>query len=127
MTRLLHLDASPRPGRSGTHEHGSHSRRLSHHFIEHWKAARPRDAVTMLTGGAPGCREWGRRRSRRRELERGHGDRVGPDSRRWRAPQRACAHSPRSHARTLRLLMTPCSRQTGVAQPLPRTHARSAL
>ena len=43
MTRLLHLDASPRPGRSGTHEHGSHSRRLSHHFIEHWKAARPED------------------------------------------------------------------------------------
>ncbi|HBM25308.1 MAG TPA: NAD(P)H dehydrogenase, partial [Alcanivorax sp.] len=26
MTRLLHLDTSPRPGRSGTHEHGSHSR-----------------------------------------------------------------------------------------------------
>jgi len=46
MTRLLHLDASPRPGRSGTHEHGSHSRRLSHHFIEHWKAARPEDPVT---------------------------------------------------------------------------------
>ena len=36
----------PRPGRSGTHEHGSHSRRLSHHFIEQWKAARPQDVVT---------------------------------------------------------------------------------
>lgn len=45
MTRLLHLDASPRPGRSGTHEHGSHSRRLSHHFIEQWKAGRPEDGV----------------------------------------------------------------------------------
>lgn len=45
MTRLLHLDASPRPGRSGTHEHGSHSRRLTHHFIQQWQAARPDDTV----------------------------------------------------------------------------------
>ncbi len=52
MTRLLHLDASPRPGRSGTHEHGSHSRRLSHHFIEQWKAARPDDGVTRRDLGA---------------------------------------------------------------------------
>ncbi|WP_340638305.1 FMN-dependent NADH-azoreductase [Salinicola tamaricis] len=46
MTRLFHLDASPRPGRAGTHEHGSLSRRLTHHFIEQWKAARPGDPVT---------------------------------------------------------------------------------
>ena len=52
MTRLLHLDASPRPGRSGTHEHGSLSRRLSHHFIEQWKTARPDDAVTRRDLGA---------------------------------------------------------------------------
>ena len=52
MTRLLHLDASPRPGRAGTHEHGSLSRRLSHHFIEHWKAARPDDPVTRRDLGA---------------------------------------------------------------------------
>ncbi|EPC03073.1 NAD(P)H dehydrogenase (quinone) [Litchfieldella anticariensis FP35 = DSM 16096] len=38
MTRLLHLDASPRPGRAGTHDHGSHTRRLTHHFISHWHA-----------------------------------------------------------------------------------------
>ncbi|MCU5786660.1 FMN-dependent NADH-azoreductase [Alloalcanivorax marinus] len=52
MTRLLHLDASPRPGRAGTHEHGSLSRRLSHHFIEQWKAARPEDPVTRRDLGA---------------------------------------------------------------------------
>ncbi|SDL37386.1 FMN-dependent NADH-azoreductase [Modicisalibacter muralis] len=45
MTRLLHLDASPRPGRSGTHEHGSHTRRLTHHFVSQWQAARPGDAI----------------------------------------------------------------------------------
>lgn len=45
MTRLLHLDASPRPGRSGTHEHGSHTRRLTHHFVSQWQAARPEDAI----------------------------------------------------------------------------------
>ena len=44
MTSILHLDASARPGLAGKDEHGSHSRRLSHHFIELWKAARPRDA-----------------------------------------------------------------------------------
>lgn len=45
MTRLLHLDASPRPGRSGTHEHGSHTRRLTHHFLSQWQAARPEDPI----------------------------------------------------------------------------------
>lgn len=45
MTRLLHLDASPRPGRSGTHEHGSHTRRLTHHFVSQWQSARPEDTV----------------------------------------------------------------------------------
>ncbi|WP_110690751.1 FMN-dependent NADH-azoreductase [Salinicola endophyticus] len=52
MTRLLHLDASPRPGRSGTHEHGSLSRRLTHHFVEQWKARRPEDTVTRRDLGA---------------------------------------------------------------------------
>lgn len=52
MTRLLHLDASPRPGRAGTHEHGSLSRQLSHHFIEHWKAGRPEDPVMRRDLGA---------------------------------------------------------------------------
>ena len=45
MTTLLHIDASARPGRSGTHVHGSHSRRLSHHFVSTWRAARPDDEV----------------------------------------------------------------------------------
>ncbi|WP_110684868.1 FMN-dependent NADH-azoreductase [Salinicola aestuarinus] len=52
MTRLLHLDASPRPGRSGTHEHGSLSRRLTHHFVERWKAARPETLVMRRDLGA---------------------------------------------------------------------------
>jgi len=52
MTRLLHLDASPRPGRSGIHEHGSLSRRLSHYFVEQWKAACPEDGVTRRDLGA---------------------------------------------------------------------------
>ncbi|MFQ3786302.1 FMN-dependent NADH-azoreductase [Halomonas sp. A29] len=41
MTRLLHLDASPRPGRAGSHDHGSHSRRLTHHFVSRWRAREP--------------------------------------------------------------------------------------
>ncbi len=41
MTRLLHLDASPRPGRAGTHDHGSHTRRLTHHFVSRWRALEP--------------------------------------------------------------------------------------
>ncbi|QTP57922.1 NAD(P)H dehydrogenase [Billgrantia antri] len=41
MTRLLHLDASPRPGHAGTHKHGSHSRRLTHHFVSRWRALEP--------------------------------------------------------------------------------------
>lgn len=32
-TRLLHLDASARPGRSDTARHGSHTRRLSARFV----------------------------------------------------------------------------------------------
>ncbi|WP_421705158.1 FMN-dependent NADH-azoreductase [Alloalcanivorax xenomutans] len=45
MTTLLHLDASPRPGRSGTDEHGSHTRRLTDHFVTQWRRLRPGDAV----------------------------------------------------------------------------------
>ena len=44
-TTLLHIDASPRSGRSGAVVHGSHSRRLSHHFVSTWQAARPHDEV----------------------------------------------------------------------------------
>ena len=52
MTTLLHIDASARPGRSGTHVHGSHSRRLSHHFVSTWRAARPDDEVIYRDIGA---------------------------------------------------------------------------
>lgn len=52
MTTLLHIDASARTGRSGTHVHGSHSRRLSHHFVTTWRAARPGDEVIYRDIGA---------------------------------------------------------------------------
>ena len=52
MTTLLHIDASARPGRSGTTAHGSHSRRLSHHFVSAWRAARPDDEVIYRDIGA---------------------------------------------------------------------------
>ncbi|WP_010629826.1 FMN-dependent NADH-azoreductase [Halomonas sp. KM-1] len=52
MTRLLHLDASPRPGRAGTHDHGSHTRRLTHHFITRWRALEPEAEVVYRDIGA---------------------------------------------------------------------------
>lgn len=42
---LLHLDGSARPGLSGRDPHGSHTRRLSHRFVERWRRAQPQDAV----------------------------------------------------------------------------------
>ncbi|MCC5857516.1 MAG: NAD(P)H-dependent oxidoreductase [Ectothiorhodospiraceae bacterium] len=52
MRRLLHIDASPRPGRSGVHEHGSHTRRLTHRFVSRWRAARPGDEIRYRDIGA---------------------------------------------------------------------------
>lgn len=52
MTTLLHIDASARPGLSGTHAHGSHSRRLSQHFVSTWRSARPDDEVIYRDIGA---------------------------------------------------------------------------
>ncbi|MFY0989609.1 FMN-dependent NADH-azoreductase [Halomonas sp. C05BenzN] len=52
MTRLLHLDASPRPGRAGTHEHGSHTRRLTHHFVSRWRTLEPDTEVVYRDLGA---------------------------------------------------------------------------
>ncbi|MHA6720082.1 FMN-dependent NADH-azoreductase [Sphingomonas sp. RS6] len=43
--RLLHIDSSARTGISGEDPRGSHSRRLSRHFMDRWKAARPGDIV----------------------------------------------------------------------------------
>lgn len=45
MTTLLVLDASARPQSSATHRFGSHTRRLTAHFLARWRAARPQDAV----------------------------------------------------------------------------------
>lgn len=52
MTRLLHLDTSARPGRSGTHAHGSHTRRLTHRFVDRWRVNRPYDEVIYRDLGA---------------------------------------------------------------------------
>lgn len=46
MPRILHIDASARPGLAGRDEHGSHSRNLSHRFIHRWREERPNDPVT---------------------------------------------------------------------------------
>lgn len=54
MTHILQLDASARPGRAGTHEHGSHSRHLTHRFVARWHSQRPGDSVTYRdVGGTP--------------------------------------------------------------------------
>ena len=54
MTHILQLDASARPGRAGIHEHGSHSRSLTHRFVSWWQARRPEDTVTYRDiGGTP--------------------------------------------------------------------------
>lgn len=45
MTTVLQIDASARSGRSGDVRHGSHTRRLTHRFIEAWRALRPADTV----------------------------------------------------------------------------------
>src|SRR4051812_16338316 len=45
MIRLLHIDSSARPGRSGESAHGSHTRRLSARFVQRWRARRPLDTV----------------------------------------------------------------------------------
>lgn len=54
MTHILQLDASARPGRAGSHEHGSHSRSLTHRFVTQWQSQRPGDTVTYRDiGGTP--------------------------------------------------------------------------
>jgi len=62
MIRLLHIDSSARPGRSGEHAHGSHTRRLSARFLRRWQAQRPQDAVTYrdlaLQPPSPVSGEW---------------------------------------------------------------------
>ena len=50
--RLLHIDSSARAGQSSRDRHGSHTRRLSHRFIDRWSASRPADVVTYRDVGA---------------------------------------------------------------------------
>lgn len=52
MIRLLHLDASARPGRHGIDAHGSHTRALSHRFVTRWRAARADDSIHYRDLGA---------------------------------------------------------------------------
>ena len=62
MLRLLQIDASARPGRSGEQPHGSHTRRLSARFVKRWQALRPQDAVVYRDVAArpphPVTGEW---------------------------------------------------------------------
>lgn len=51
-TRLLHLDASARPGRSDTAQHGSHTRRLSARFVQRWLEREPKAHAAYRDVGA---------------------------------------------------------------------------
>lgn len=46
MPHILHIDASARPGLAGTHPHGSHSRNLTHQFVQQWLSSRSQDSIT---------------------------------------------------------------------------------
>lgn len=48
---ILQIDASSRSGRSGVHTRGSHTRRLTHRFVDRWQAARSQDTVTYRDVG----------------------------------------------------------------------------
>ncbi len=62
MLRLLHLDASARPGIGGIHEHGSLTRRLTHRFVHQWHVHRPGDTIVYRDIGreppAPVSHAW---------------------------------------------------------------------
>ncbi|WP_449220669.1 FMN-dependent NADH-azoreductase [Tistrella mobilis] len=62
MLRLLQIDASARPGRSGTDPHGSHTRRLTARFVERWQQHRQGDAILRRDVGlappAPVDADW---------------------------------------------------------------------
>lgn len=50
--RILWIDSSARPGRSGHDPRGSHTRRLTARFIERWRALRPQDSIVYRDVGA---------------------------------------------------------------------------
>lgn len=52
MKRILHLDASARPGRAGIDPHGSVTRLLTRRVVDRWQTLRPDTAVTYRDVGA---------------------------------------------------------------------------
>lgn len=62
MTVLLHIDSSARAGRSGKDAHGSHTRRLTAHFVATWTARHPDTRVIYRDVGqmppAPVTEAW---------------------------------------------------------------------
>lgn len=62
MKYLLRIDSSARSGASGQTPHGSHTRRLTHLFVQRWQEARPRDVIVSRDVGlhppAPVTEEW---------------------------------------------------------------------
>lgn len=48
---ILQIDASARSGLSGIDPRGSHTRRLTHRFVERWQAARPQDILAYRDVG----------------------------------------------------------------------------
>lgn len=52
IMKILHIDASARPGRSGNQAHGSHTRRLTHRLVTQWQASRPQDEIIYRDIGA---------------------------------------------------------------------------
>ena len=52
MTTLLHIDSSARSGRSGTDQHGSHTRRLTARFVEQWRRFDPEVRIIRRDVGA---------------------------------------------------------------------------
>lgn len=52
MTTILHIDSSARPGSSGQQAHGSHTRRLSAHFVERYRQLDSRTEVIYRDVGA---------------------------------------------------------------------------
>lgn len=52
MKTVLRIDSSGRTGSSATNRFGSHTRRLTQGFVEHWSAARPEDRIVTRDVGA---------------------------------------------------------------------------
>ena len=49
--RLLQIDSSARSGQSGRDPYGSHTRRLTHRFVQRWRILRPADPVVYRDVG----------------------------------------------------------------------------